>query len=196
MASLFLKGRQQEIIGQLTRSMDAASATLAFERAALYRDQIQSLRQIQDKQFVESDRGEDVDIVVVVEEGGVLCVNLAMVRGGRHLGDKPQFPEHVSDNSADTVLMAFLLQHYAMHPIPTRVYLNMSLQDAETAESLNLLANRQVPLLLPRSSMAVWVQMAEQNARLSIVSRLADTSRQHKRREALMAFVNRDRRGE
>jgi excinuclease UvrABC nuclease subunit len=91
MASMFLQGRQQEVIGRLTTSMDQAAGQLKFEQAAIYRDQIQSLRHVQDKQYVESSAGEDVDIVVVVEEGGLICVNLAMVRGGRHLGDKPQF---------------------------------------------------------------------------------------------------------
>ena len=92
MAAMFLQGRQQEVIGRLSQAMDQAADELAYEQAAVYRDQIQSLRQVQDKQYVESSKGEDVDIVVVVEEGGMLCVNLAMVRGGRHLGDKTQFP--------------------------------------------------------------------------------------------------------
>jgi excinuclease ABC subunit C len=86
MASMFLQGRQQEVIGRSAKPW-IRRRELAFEQAAIYRDQIQSLRQVQDKQYVESSKGEDVD-VVVVEEGGMLCVNLAMVRGGRHLGDK------------------------------------------------------------------------------------------------------------
>ena len=97
MAAMFLHGRQQEVIGRLTQAMDEAASELAFEQAAVYRDQIQSLRQVQEKQYVESSKGEDVDIVVAVEEGGMLCVNLAMVRGGRHLGDRPQFPSNAAE---------------------------------------------------------------------------------------------------
>lgn len=190
LASLFLQGRQQEVIGQLTRSMDEAASLLAFEQAAIYRDQIQSLRQVQSKQFVESTKAEDVDIVAIVERGGVLCVNLAMVRGGRHLGDKPQFPEHVSDNPANTVLAAFLLQHYAAHPIPARIYLNIPFSDEETTENLSLLANRQVPLLTPHSAMhKAWVEMAEKNAQLAIATRLNESTRQHMRRTALLDFL-------
>ena len=88
LASMFLLGRQQEVTGRLTKAMEAASARLAFEQAAVYRDQIQSLRQVQEKQYVSSSKGEDIDIIVALRESGQLCVNLAMVRGGRHLGDR------------------------------------------------------------------------------------------------------------
>jgi excinuclease ABC subunit C len=96
MATMFLQGRQQDVIGRLSAAMDQAAESLAFEQAAICRDQIQSLRQVQDKQYVDSGKGGDVDVVVAVAEGGMLCVNLAMVRGGRHLGDRPQFPSQRS----------------------------------------------------------------------------------------------------
>ena len=185
-ASLFLQGRQQEVIGQLGEAMHQAATELAFERAAVYRDQIQSLRQIQDKQYVESSKGEDVDIVVVVEEAGLLCVNLAMVRGGRHLGDKTQFPSNVGDSSPEEVLSAFLSQHYLIHPIPMRIYLNRVLPDSEAVNALAELAGRPVPVLEPRLTLQkVWVEMAEQNARLAIHARRNVLSRQASRLDAL-----------
>jgi excinuclease ABC subunit C len=88
----FLQGRQQDVIGSLSAAMDQAAEKLAFEQAAVYRDQIQSLRQVQEKAVRRERPDGDVDIVASVDEGGLLCVNLAMVRGGRHLGDRPQFP--------------------------------------------------------------------------------------------------------
>ncbi|WP_301102116.1 excinuclease ABC subunit UvrC [Propionivibrio sp.] len=190
MATLFLQGRHQEVIGRLTEAMDQAATELAFEQAALYRDQIQSLRHVQDKQYIESERGEDVDIVVVVEEGGMLCVNLAMVRGGRHLGDKTQFPSNAADSSPLEVLAAFLNQHYLAHPIPTRIYLNQVLPDSEVAAALAELAKRPVPMLVPRLTMQkMWVEMAEQNARLAILARRNVLLRQESRLEALHEFL-------
>ena len=172
MAAMFLLGRQQEVIGRLSEAMDKAALELAFEQAAIYRDQIQSLRRVQDKQYVESSKGEDVDIVVVVNESGILCVNLAMIRGGRHLGDKPQFPSNAGDSSPDEVLSAFLTQHYLVHPIPMCIYLNQRLMDNEVSTALAELANRPVPLVEPRQTMhKVWVEMAEQNAKLAILAR-------------------------
>lgn len=186
MASMFLQGRQQEVIGQLSEAMDKAAAELAFERAAVYRDQIQSLRRVQDRQYVESTRGEDADVVVAVEEAGMLCVNLAIVRGGRHLGDKPQFPTNAGDSTPAEVLAAFLFQHYLTHPIPARIFVNLALLDNEVSETLEELAKRPVPVVEPRLTMhKVWVDMAEQNGRLAIVARRGQIARQETRLDAL-----------
>ncbi len=94
MASLFLAGKSSEIMDVAKKAMNQAAEALDFEQAALYRDQIQSLRAVQEKQFVESQKGEDADIICVVKEDNQICVNLAMVRGGRHLDDKPLFPKN------------------------------------------------------------------------------------------------------
>jgi excinuclease ABC subunit C len=193
MASMFLQGRQQEVIGRLGTAMDQAAAELKFEQAAVYRDQIQSLRHVQDKQYVESGKGEDVDIVVIVEEDGVRCVNLAMIRGGRHLGDRPQFPSNAGDSSVDEVLSAFLLQHYSAHPPPMRIYLDRSLANPEVPEAIAEFAGRQVPLLEPRLNMQkVWVEMAEQNARLALLARKKTLSRQAHRLAALQTVLGID----
>jgi len=190
MASLFLLGKHQEVIGRLSEAMDRAANELAFEQAAIYRDQIRSLRQVQDKQYVESGKGEDVDVVVVVAEDKLLCVNLAMVRGGRHLGDKPQFPTNANGSSPIEVLAAFLYQHYLSHPIPMRIYLNQSLGDTEVGSVLAELAGRPVPIVEPRLTMQkVWVEMAEQNAKLAILARRATLSRQSARLDALCEVI-------
>ena len=190
MASLFLLGKQQEVIGRLSEAMDKAANELAFEQAAIYRDQIRSLRQVQDKQYVESGKGEDVDVVVVVAEDKLVCVNLAMVRGGRHLGDKPQFPTNAGGSSPLEVLAAFLYQHYLSHPIPMRIYLNQNLNDTEVGSTLSELAGRPVPIVEPRLTMQkVWVEMAEQNAKLAILARRATLSRQSVRLDALREAI-------
>jgi excinuclease ABC subunit C len=194
MAAMFLQGRQQEVIGRLTGAMDQAAAELAFEQAAVYRDQIQSLRQVQDRQYMESNKGEDVDIVVVVSEGGLLCVNLAMVRGGRHLGDKTQFPSNAGDSTPEEVLSAFLYQHYLMHPIPGHIYLNRPLNDADLMENLASLAGRPVPVSEPRlSTPRVWIEMAEQNAILAILARRNTLSRQEFRLQSLHELLDLER---
>jgi len=187
MAALFLQGRQQEVISTLNEAMDAAADRLAFEQAALYRDRIQSLRQVQDRQYVDSGKGEDVDIVVVVEEGGLTCVNLAMVRGGRHLGDKTQFPSNAGNSLPDEVLSAFLYQHYLLHPIPMRVYVNPALRDSEVSVVLAELAKRPVAIIAPRLNLPkMWVEMAVQNAKLAILARRSAMSRQGSRLAALL----------
>lgn len=189
MAAMFLLGKQQEVTKRLTKSMEAASARLAFEQAALYRDQIQSLHQVQEKQFVSSSKGEDVDIVAAVKTADLLCVNLAMVRGGRHLGDRPIFPVNASDVSEADALAAFVRQHYAIHPCPSRLLLNVLPTGEELAEceaALTELAGRSVPLVEARTlSQKAWVDMAVQNARLAILARSQASAQQAQRLLAL-----------
>ncbi|MBW7899899.1 MAG: excinuclease ABC subunit UvrC [Rhodocyclaceae bacterium] len=186
LARMFLQGRQQEVIKRLTKAMEAASAELAFEQAALYRDQILSLRHVQEKQYVESARGEDVDVVVAAEEGGMVCVNLAMVRGGRHLGDRPHFPAGGVSCPPDEALAAFLEQHYLDHPIPGKILVNPPPADDEIGEALAAIAGRPVPIVEPRQGMPrMWVEMALSNARLAITARRTTLSLQGKRQQAL-----------
>ncbi|MDR2188669.1 MAG: excinuclease ABC subunit UvrC [Azonexus sp.] len=190
LAAMFLAGKQQEVIRRLTEAMAAASAQLAFEWAALYRDQIQALRQLQEKQFVFSKKGEDVDIIVAVRENGLLCVNLAMVRGGRHLGDRPLFPGNAGESTAAEAMAAFIRQHYAVHPAPARL-LVAPMPEAEeggdgNTAALAELAGRPVPIQEGRTlTQKTWLDMARQNARLAILARNQATAQQEQRLAAL-----------
>ncbi|PKO34916.1 MAG: excinuclease ABC subunit C [Betaproteobacteria bacterium HGW-Betaproteobacteria-7] len=189
LAAMFLSGKQQEVTKRLTRSMEEASARLAFEQAAIYRDQIQSLHQVQEKQFVSSSKGEDVDIVVAVKDAGQLCVNLAMVRGGRHLGDRPFFPSNAGESTAADATAAFIRQHYAVHPAPARLLVSPlpnEEEEADSAATLAELAGRTVPIQEARSlTQKAWVEMAVQNARLAILARNQATAQQEQRLAAL-----------
>ena len=189
LAAMFLLGKQQEVTRRLTKSMEEASAKLAFEQAAIFRDQIQSLHQVQEKQFVSSSKGEDVDILVAIREAGQLCVNLAMVRGGRHLGDRPLFPTNAADSNPADACAAFIRQHYAAHPAPARIlsYPLPSEEEAdETEATLAELAGRPVPVQEGRGAThKAWIEMAMQNARLAILARNQATAQQEQRLAAL-----------
>src|SRR5690606_17094258 len=113
----FLQGHTREVLDDLETRMLQASEDLRFEEAAALRDQMQALSSVLHQQTMETG-GEDTDIVAVELAGGRTCVNLAMVRGGRHLGDKPFFPTHVDGDQPDMVLEAFLSQHYLDRPVP------------------------------------------------------------------------------
>ena len=194
MAAMFLQGKQQEIIRRLDAAMKRAATELAFEQAAVLRDQRQSLLRVQEKQYIESGKGENVDIVVVIEEDGLTCVNLAMVRGGRHLGDKPQFPSNAAGSSRAEILAAFLEQHYLGHTVPSRIYVDKALPDDETAEAITQLAGHAVSIVeARRNPHKVWVDMACQNARLAILARRNTLSRQTSRLDALYDWLELER---
>lgn len=188
-AAMFLLGKRQEVTRRLTKAMEDASGRLAFEQAAIFRDQIQSLHQVQEKQFVSSSKGEDVDILVALKETGQLCVNLAMIRGGRHLGDRPFFPSNVGDSDAADASAAFIRQHYAAHPVPMRILAHPLPAEDEGGGSeaaLAELAGRAVPIQSPRTvSQRTWVEMAMQNARLAILARNQVSTQQEARLAAL-----------
>jgi excinuclease ABC subunit C len=104
-AVTFLQGKHNELIDLLTARMLAASEAMHFEQAAELRDQIQALARVQEKQFISSNTSQlDADVIAIASAGGVVCVNLVMIRGGRHLGDKSLFPLNAADSLAAKLL--------------------------------------------------------------------------------------------
>ena len=188
-ASMFLQGRHQEIIQRLTSLMEQAVERLAFEQAAAFRDQIQALHGARDTQIMDSHQAEDIDIIVAAEQGGSLCVNLAMVRGGRHLGDRPQFPQHsaqLTDATLGDILSAFIESHYAMHPAPGRVLVNEPV-DPAVLETLTGILGRPLPVDLPYFAQhKAWVELAINNASLALTQRRQMQNLQGKRQQALL----------
>ncbi len=184
LAARFLDGRTNEVIDDLSARMNAAAERLAFEEAAACRDQIRSLQAVLHRQFVDSGRDEDVDILAAAEEGGVVCINLAMVRGGRHLGDRPQFPTNAAGCSADEALLAFVEQHYREHPMPARIVVAQGAEDVRAA--LAEVSEKPAGVVTPRSaSEKAWMEMARGNAQTAIRARLQDAGRIGSRLEAL-----------
>ncbi|HEX5126127.1 MAG TPA: excinuclease ABC subunit UvrC [Rhodocyclaceae bacterium] len=185
LAILFLDGRHNEIVDQLGERMQAASERLAFEEAAAYRDQIRSIQTVLHKQHVDSGKDEDVDIIVAVEKNGLVCVNIAMVRGGRHLGDRPQFPQGGENLNANDAVLAFVEQHYLVHPMPTRIIVSPTESDA-VGMVLEEVSDKQLNVIQARFvNEKAWVEMAENNALLAIDTRSRETTRASEQLEAL-----------
>ncbi len=182
LAELFLKGRHAEVIDRLMQQMESESAVLRFEQAATLRDQIQALQAVLHRQYVSSTKDADVDIVVAVVERGELCVNLALVRGGLHLGDRAHFPQAGVKAEAAEGLAAFLTQHYAEQMPPPRVILDPWPLE-EIPADLHCGA--------PRNEMErAWLEMALNNARLAVTARHQAKNRSLGRLEALRAALD------
>ncbi len=168
-AALLLQGKQGEVEGMLRSGMERAAEQQHYEQAAALRDQLQALHTVQQKQFMESGRATDADIVAVAELGGVTCVNLAMVRGGRHLGDKSLFPQNASGQMSGDVLQAFLAQHYLDHSAPPLILTSEKIPTDIFEELLGAQAGYKVQI---RHSVSgerkQWLDMARQNALLAL----------------------------
>ncbi|HEX5393820.1 MAG TPA: excinuclease ABC subunit UvrC, partial [Rhodocyclaceae bacterium] len=190
MAELFLRGRHTEVVENLTETMHKEAEQLHFEQAAALRDQIKSLQAVLHRQYVSSTGEEDADIVAVRIERGEVCINLAMVRGGLHLGDKALFPRGANaDVDAAEALAAFIAQHYLEHPAPTRVIVGLDIGEECTA----VFEGKKVAVALPRNERErAWLAMAEQNAGLAITARSQAKARGNERLESLRQALDMD----
>ena len=194
-ATLFLEGKEDEVLESLTARMQASAERFEYEQAALLRDQIQTLRKVRERQFVDRGEGEsvDTDVVACVTASGMLVVNLVVIRGGRHIGDKSFFPQNADPEDLTGALEAFLTQHYLERPVPARVIVNQPLDVSALAELLSAQAHRRVEITHNvRSERRVWVEMAEQNARLAAEQKLAQQATQEARLHALQAALELD----
>ena len=192
-AALFLRGKAGEVLTRLQAQMDEAAAALEFERAARIRDKIGRLQQLQARQFVESATAGDIDVVAVAAEGGLIAVNVVMIRGGRHVGDRTYFPRH-ADAADPTVLgeivPAFLEQHYVERPVPPTIIVPAASEHEALAEVLSTQSGQKVEIVdNPGGERRVWLTMAWQNASLAIRQKLAQKATQEDRLAALQAAL-------
>ena len=207
-AERFLLGEQQELMDGLQKQMMARADALQFEQAAEIRNQLGALSRVLHQQSVEDNTGvttKDVDILAVKVEGGRACVNLAMVRGGRHLGDRPYFPAHVDDavevpldddgeqpehGSVATpevlVLEAFIAQHYLEGGVPPLLVLSHAVSKT-LIEALSLQSGIKVTAQhQPREPRRAWLDMCIKGAQLKLAQLLAEEGSQQARTRALV----------
>jgi excinuclease ABC subunit C len=185
-AELFLQGREDEAVDRLEERMHRAAAERVYEQAAAYRDQIRSLSKVRETQFVTSSRGVDADIIALVATGGLICVNLVMVRGGIHRGDKSFFPQNAQDQDEQIALDAFLTQHYVNREVPPAIIVNRPVEAAALEDLLSQQAGTRVQINAnPTGERRIWLRMAEKNAELAIAQRLVAHATQETRLTAL-----------
>ena len=187
-AELFLKGNQTKVLESLAKKMHNASINLDYELAALFRDKIQTLRKVREKQFVDNGKALDADVVACVTEqnGGKICVNLAMVRGGRHLGDKNFFPKNAEGYNLSEAVEAFLSQHYLSHVIPPLIIVSEKICREALQVSLAERSGHKVVISVnPKSERRVWLDMAIRNAHQGLDQQLGAQINQEERLQLL-----------
>ena len=175
-AILFLEGREDDVIQKLNSKMNGASAARRYEEAAAYRDQVRALARVQARQYVESNRGVDADGVACVIEGAIACVNLVMIRGGRHVGDRSFFPSNAEGAASAEVVGAFLEQHYLEQPLPGLIVVG---------DEIDVSFEKAQVIHPSHGERRVWLDMARKNALLAIAQRVRDRATQEARVVAL-----------
>jgi excinuclease ABC subunit C len=208
----FLRGDHGVVMGDLQLQMQSLSDALRFEEAAALRDQIAALSGVLQQQSMEVGSAEDVDILAVALKGGRACVNLAMVRGGRHLGDRAYFPSQVQaalelgDDLADDiapeqgapgqaaqrVLQAFVAQHYLQMAPPPVLVCDLPVEP-ELLDALGEHAgHRMQQVTQPRGQRRDWLEMAQKGAQIALTRLLAEEGSQRERTFALAQALGLD----
>ena len=185
-ATMFLQGKEQQVMDELGEKMMSAAEVEQYELAAVYRDRMQSLRQVQAKQFVSDFAVNDADVIACVSHEGQHCVNLVMIRGGRHLGDKSFFPKNADGGELEDTMRAFLEQYYMSQKMPLLIIVGVPIETDALEEVFTEQAGRKVKINTnPVGDKRVWMKMAETNAELALKQRSAQHSNQQARLIAL-----------
>lgn len=193
-AARFLRGEQTDVLRELEKRMLEFAERLAFEEAAAVRNQIAALSKVLHQQSMDAGSDTDADVIAVAVQGGRACVNLAMVRGGRHLGDHAVFPSNLDDairhddeTPESHVLKAFLAQHYIDRPIPRTLVLNVEMDEPELMQALMAQCGHSIHLVFqPQGVRRQWLDMAQKGAEIALERVLNQDGAQLQRVEALI----------
>ena len=190
-AALFLKGKDNEVISDLTKRMNQSSDEFNYERAAIFRDRIQSLRQVRLKQSVSDFSENDADIIATAEGFGQVCVNLVMIRGGRHLGDKSFFPKNSVEQNIENIIEVFLTQYYNQKAPPPVLVIEKKFDKDLIGKFFSLKEYPPVKIIsrIPGDK-KMWLTMANQNAKIALKQKNNEHASQVKRIKAFRKLLN------
>ena len=195
---LFLEGKSNQVIDELVKRMDEAAKALEYEKAAVHRDQIASLRRLQEKQYVSHEKG-DLDVIAIEYQQGVACIQVFFIRDGLNLGNKSFFPKNARHQTISELLSAFIAQFYISSArsdrlIPTTILVSHPFDDQSIIEGiLREQSEHKVEIKdKVRGDRARWLQMAQANAQTALLSRLSNRASVIERFEALQEALDMD----
>ena len=190
-AALFLKGKDSAVVGDLTKRMNEYSANFNYERAAIFRDRIQSLRQVRLKQSVSDFSEKDADIISYESSLGQVCVNVVMIRGGRHLGDKSFFPKNNIDREEKNIIEIFISQYYDQKS-PPPVLVSEESVDKDLINKFFILKEYPAVKIITRlrADKKMWMVMAKKNATEALRQKNSQEASQLKRLESFRSLLN------
>ncbi|MFK5984663.1 MAG: excinuclease ABC subunit UvrC [Pseudomonadota bacterium] len=180
---LFLEGKSARLIDILVEKMELASSQQEYESASIFRDQIISLRRIQEKQYINTEKG-DIDVIAIAYASGIACIQVFFIRDGINLGNKSFFPKNIKNEQTEDILNAFLGQYYlnsinTHRPIPATILINLPIADQEVLQNIfkqhckhkvSIHANT-------RGNRRRWIDLAVTNAKNTLQNRWSQKTR-------------------
>ncbi len=190
-ATDLLNGRSDKLVKALIARMDAASASLEFERAAILREQVAAIRRLMAKHHV-SGGARDADVICADMRGSEAAVVVLSIRGGMIQGHRTFFPTAPSGTEEAELLTAFIAQYYLDRAAPREILLPVALGDRALLESsLSDSSSRKVTLKHSvRGQRSQWLQMARDTLKQSLDARVASHSQVGKRLAALQEALS------
>ncbi|MEL0055217.1 MAG: excinuclease ABC subunit UvrC [Methylophilaceae bacterium] len=189
-AALFLNGKDNLVIKNLTKTMNSFSEEFNYERAAVFRDRIQNLRQVRLKQSVSDFSINDADIIASYSSMGGVCVNVVMIRGGRHLGDKSFFPKHDPDQEDLNLTEIFITQFYDEKKPPPNIVIDQKIDKNLIQEFFDLKKYAKTKIISRLvGDKKAWHLMAKKNAKIALAQRNEQQSTQEERLDKLRQLL-------
>ena len=195
LAIKFLEGKSDEVIKELQNQMEIAAQELDFEKAAQYRDQINRVRPIQDRQYVNVSEG-NADVIGMAIQAGIICIQLLSIRGGQVVDSRSYFPTVPAYSATEEIITAFLTQHYFYHPshiesIPRQIIVDATIPERDLLEkAFTEQAKHKVVVMRPaRGEKKKWLEMTITSAKQSLAVHLFNKTNVHERGLALQALL-------
>ncbi len=194
-ARLFLQGKDQQVLDHLIGKMEQASRQLNFEEAARWRDQIQAVRSVTEKQFVSNDRLDDMDIISIAYQLGIACVQVLFIRQGKVLGNRSYFPKVPANTDlselTETFVGQFYLQGHQGRSIPNSIIVDHKLAEKSELETLlTEQAGRSVTIQdNAKGNKSKYLQLAQMNAKAALITQLKQASLIQERYQALQQLL-------
>jgi len=181
-AVLFLSGKSKSIQKKLSVEMEKSSRKMDYEKAAILRDRIKALTQIQSSQNINSSNLDNADVISVVQEAGKSCVQVFFYRSKQNWGNQSYFPSHDKSHTEEEVLSSFVTQFYENKNVPSEILLNKKIKDLNLVKgALEKKEDKFISIKIPTKGNALKLsKMAEKNAKETLTRKIFESETNNK----------------
>jgi len=181
-AVLFLSGKSKSIQKKLSVEMEKSSEKMDYEKAAILRDRIKALTQIQSSQNISSTNLDNADVISVAQDAGKSCVQVFFYRSKQNWGNQSYFPSHDKSHTAEEVLTSFITQFYENKNVPAEILLNKKIKDLSLIkDALEKKEEKFISIKIPTKGNALKLsKMAEKNAKEALTRKIFESETNNK----------------
>ena len=179
---LFLSGKSKNIQKKLSVEMEKSSEKMDYEKAAILRDRIKALAQIQSSQSISSANLDNADVISIAQEAEKSCVQVFFYRSKQNWGNQSYFPFHDKSHTAEEVLASFIVQFYENKNVPSEILINKEIKDLNLIKfALGKKEEKFISIKIPTKGSALKLSMmAEKNAKEALIRKIFESETNNK----------------